>query len=118
MKDDSRVVYSSDAGRVDYCPKCGKPKPECVCRQAAAGKGDGFVRVSRDKHGRGGKVVTLIAGLPGHPAAVSDLATQLKRFCGSGGAVKDGVVEIQGDHREKIAARLKELGFRVKLAGG
>ena len=116
--DDSRLVYSSDAGRVDYCPKCNRPKRQCVCRQATGQRGDGTVRVSRERQGRAGKTVTVVTGLTGDAARLAEIATQLKRLCGSGGAIKDGVVEIQGDHREKVAVRLKELGFRVKLAGG
>jgi len=76
---------------------------------------DGVVRVFREKSGRGGKVVTVVRGLPGDRDAV---ARDLKRHCGSGGAVKDGAVEIQGDHRDKVVARLQAQGHRVKAAGG
>lgn len=74
------------------------------------------MRVFREKGGRGGKVVTVVRGLPARELA--DVASELKRLCGAGGAVKDGAVEIQGDHREKVAARLRAQGRRVKLAGG
>ena len=77
---------------------------------------DGVVRIFRDRSGRNGKVVTVIRGLPAKD--VEELAAELKRLCGAGGAVKDGAVEIQGDHRERIAARLRGLGHTVKLAGG
>lgn len=70
----------------------------------------------REKGGRGGKIVTVVRGLP--TAALADTASDLKRLCGSGGAVKEGAIEIQGDHREKVAARLETKGYRVKLAGG
>jgi translation initiation factor 1 len=73
------------------------------------------VRVFREKGGRGGKVVTVVRGLSGDLAAV---ARDLKRQCGSGGAVRDGAVEIQGDHRDKVVARLEAQGHRVKIAGG
>ena len=116
--EDSRLVYSSDAGRVDYCPKCNRLKQRCVCREAVGQRGDGTVRVSRERQGRAGKTVTVVTGLTGDAARLAEIAAQLKRLCGSGGAIKDGVVEVQGDHREKVATRLKELGFRVKLAGG
>lgn len=116
--DDSRLVYSSGAGRIEYCPRCGRPKAECSCRQSTAPRGDGTVRVSRERQGRAGKTVTVVTGVAGDPARLAEITAQLKRLCGSGGAVKDGVIEVQGDHREKVAARLKELGFRVKLAGG
>jgi len=79
---------------------------------------DGIVRVSRDRKGRRGKTVTVISGLPGSEAALAEVAATLKRACGSGGTVADGNVEIQGDHRERVAARLAELGHKVKLAGG
>lgn len=77
---------------------------------------DGVVRVFREKGGRGGKVVTVVRGLP--EADLAAVASDLKRLCGSGGSVKAGAVEVQGDHREKVAARLESRGFRVKLAGG
>jgi translation initiation factor 1 len=77
---------------------------------------DGVVRLFRDRGGRSGKVVTVIRGLPA--SELDERASDLKRLCGAGGAVKDGTVEIQGDHREKIAERLRTLGHSVKLAGG
>ncbi len=82
----------------------------------AAPPGDGIVRVQRTKAGRGGKTVTLITGLP--PADLAAVARDLKRLCGTGGTVADGAVEIQGDHRQRIAERLTAQGHRVKLAGG
>lgn len=106
-RDNSRLVYSSGSGRVDE---------RAPSQPAAAGPaGDGIVRISRTKAGRKGKTVTLVGGVPG--GEVAAVAVELKRFCGSGGAVKDGVIEIQGDHREKVAGRL-EGRYRVKLAGG
>jgi translation initiation factor 1 len=77
---------------------------------------DGVVRVFREKGGRRGKTVTVVRGLP--PGELGAVASELKRLCGSGGAVKEGAVELQGDHREKVAARLEAKGYRVKLAGG
>ncbi len=102
---------------------------ECVCRKPArqatrqparqpALPRDGVVRIFRDRRQRHGKTVTVVTGLPGGEAALAEMATTLKRLCGSGGAVKDGAVEIQGDHRDRAAAKLAELGYRVKLAGG
>ncbi len=116
MRDDT-LIYSTEGGRVERCRKCGQPLPRCVCRRQPT-RQDEFVRVSRDRSHRHGKVVTVIAGLPGDSAQLAELAASLKRLCGSGGAVKVGLIEIQGDHREKVAARLTELGYRVKLAGG
>jgi translation initiation factor 1 len=77
---------------------------------------DGVVRIFRGKGGRGGKAVSVVRGLP--PRELDAVAKDLKKHCGSGGTVKDGAVEIQGDHREKIAARLTAQGYVVKLAGG
>ena len=76
-----------------------------------------MIRIFRERGGRGGKVVTVVRGLPSG-AALLDLAADLKRLCGAGGTVKDGTLEIQGDHRERIADRLRERGHTVKLAGG
>ena len=103
--DDARLVYSTDVGRVR--DERGRP--------ADADPGDGIVRVSRTKSGRKGKTVTLVTGLP--PADRDAVARELKRLCGSGGAVKEGVLEIQGDHRERIVAHLAGR-YRVKAAGG
>lgn len=98
-------VYSSESGRVT--------RP--TAKRATAPPGDGIVRVSRTKTGRGGKTVTLVSGLPS--GVVDATAKELKRLCGTGGTAKDGVVEIQGDHRERIVAHLSER-YRTKLAGG
>ncbi len=115
----SRPVYSTDKGRL--CPDCGVVEADCRCRllkTAASGDGDGIVRLRRESKGRGGKVVTVVTGLPGDTAAVKALAKTLKQRCGVGGAVKDGIVELQGDHRETIKAFLQDQGHTVKLAGG
>ena len=110
----SRLVYSTDDGdRRKAEPKPGKA---ASVRGGPQLPNDGVVRVFREKGGRGGKVVTVVRGLPASDAAA--VVKDLKRHCGSGGAAKEGVVEIQGDHREKVAARLESQGYRVKLAGG
>jgi translation initiation factor 1 len=121
----SSLVYSTDGGRVAFCPTCGLRREDCRCpRKVAAVQprpslpNDGIVRLMRDRKGRGGKVVTIIAGVRANPSALDELATTLKRLCGSGGAVKDGVIEIQGDHRDRLTAKLAELGYKVKIAGG
>jgi translation initiation factor 1 len=106
-----RVVFSSDGGRL--------PEQKSLKSAAKAPPGfpnDGVVRLSREKGGRGGKTVTVIRGLPA--TDVEALAADLKRSCGAGGALRDGVIEIQGDHRERIAERLRSRGYQVKLAGG
>lgn len=122
---DSRLVYSTDGRRpadlravspiapVRHPARAaGRPKA------AASVPDDGVVRLFRERGGRGGKVVTVIRGLPEHGPALEARASELKRLCGAGGALKDGAVEIQGDHRERIAERLRALGYAVKLAGG
>ena len=80
--------------------------------------GDGVVRVRRETSGRNGKTVTTVTGAPGGDAELRALAKELKRVCGSGGSLKDGVIELQGDHREKVMERLRALGHTVKAAGG
>lgn len=111
------LVYSSEHGRM--CPGCDRPKGECVCaRKAAAPPADGVVRVSRQTKGRKGKGVTLVTGVPHDAAGLKALATRLKQQCGCGGTVKDGVIEIQGDHAELLLEELRKLGWTVKRAGG
>ena len=114
----SRPVYSTATGRL--CPSCGKAASACVCReqQKHQVKGDGIVRIGRETKGRGGKGVTLITGLPLAEEPLKELASKLKQTCGTGGTVKDGVIEIQGDHREKLCAYLLKVGYKAKLAGG
>ena len=115
----SRTVYSTAQGRM--CPECGKAQAACVCREQQklqVKKGDGVVRVSRETKGRGGKGVTLVTGLPLAEEALKELASKLKQTCGTGGTVKDGVIEIQGDQREKLCAYLLKAGYKAKLAGG
>ena len=85
-------------------------------RSNAGAPDDGVVRIFREKGGRGGKVVTVIRGLPSH--ALSEAAAELRRVCGAGGTVKEAAVEIQGDQREKVGLYLQEQGYRTKLAGG
>ena len=115
------LVYSTAGGRVRRCPHCGEPlqdgRCDCRSRQPNAG-GDGILRVRRETGGRGGKTVTTVQGAPGTDAELKTLAKELKRVCGTGGAVKDGVIEIQGDHRDKVIQRLQALGHTVKAAGG
>ncbi|MGI5837983.1 MAG: stress response translation initiation inhibitor YciH [Chloroflexota bacterium] len=118
-------MYDSAVGRV--CPDCHQPATKCTCKRKRSSnsksisntpKNDGIVRVSRDRRNRRGKIVTVITGVPGNEAALTELAGDLKRLCGSGGTVKDGIIEIQGDHRDLIVGKLSGLGYRVKIAGG
>ena len=113
----SRLVYSSEASRM--CGNCGKPRAKCRCRQkSAAPSGDGIARVGRETKGRKGKGVTLAAGIPLEEEALKQLVKQLKAKCGSGGTIKNGVIVIQGDHRDLIMEELKKKGFTVKRTGG
>jgi translation initiation factor 1 len=100
------------------CPECRRPLSECTCKAEAAIKGDGLVRVSRQTKGRGGKSVTLIKGLALDPIALASLGKQLRMACGSGGTVKDGVIEVQGDHCELVVEALRKHGHNTKRAGG
>jgi translation initiation factor 1 len=84
----------------------------------AAKAGPAKVRVSREVSGRGGKGVSVISGLPLAGEALEALATRLKKICGAGGAVKDGTIEIQGDHRERLVTELGKLGYDAKRSGG
>ncbi len=99
------TVFSTDGGRVRADSRAAP----------SAGATDGIVRVSRTTAGRKGKTVTLITGLP--PGELADTGKELRRLVGSGGSVKEGVVEIQGDHRDRVAEHLRAR-FRVKIAGG
>jgi translation initiation factor 1 len=108
-----RIVHSSDGGRVDP-----RAAPAGKMPASSGFPDDGVVRISREKGGRGGKTVTVVRGLPERGAALDARLTELKRLCGAGGTLRDGNVEVQGDHRERIAERLRGLGYKVKLAGG
>lgn len=107
MSKNSRLVYSTDQGRI----KTEDDKPK-------APESDGVVRIMRETKGRKGKGVTLITGLELEASELKKLAKKLKQLCGTGGSVKDFVIEIQGDQRETIKLELEKLGHRVKLAGG
>ena len=111
------LVYSTDAGRM--CPDCRRPVASCSCgHNQPAPKTDGVVRVSRETKGRGGKSVTLVKGLALDALALALLGKQLKAACGSGGTVKDGVIEVQGDHADTLVAVLQKQGYNTKRAGG
>ena len=112
----STLVYSTETGRI--CPGCRQPVAACACKANAAPLGDGNVRVSRQTKGRGGKSVTVVKGLALDAAALAALGKQLRTACGSGGTVKDGVIEVQGDHCDLVMETLTRLGHRPKRAGG
>ena len=104
---ESRLVYSTETGRIK--PQS-EPKPPI--------KTDGIIRISRETKGRKGKGVTLVTGFDLEPNQLKALAKQLKKSCSTGGTIKEGVIEIQGDHRQVLQAQLEKMGYSVKLAGG
>jgi len=113
----SSIVYSTGLGAI--CPGCRRPVGQCACRTPDGRPArDGVVRVSRDVAGRKGKGVSVVSGLPLGPPELEALAAVLKRRCGSGGSVRDGRIEIQGEHRARIVTELEGLGYKVKRAGG
>ncbi len=113
----ARIVYSTGVGSL--CPNCRRPVRECVCPKGAPGAArPGAIRVGREVKGRAGKGVTTITGLALPPAEIDALATRLKKRCGSGGTVREGVIEIQGDHRDVIVGELARLGWQAKKSGG
>lgn len=107
MSQDSRLVYSTETGRID--------EPKAVVQRP---KGDGIVRIQIQTSGRKGKGVCLISGIDADDATLASLAAELKKKCGCGGAVKDGIIEIQGDKRDLLKSLLEAKGMKVKLAGG
>ena len=113
------LVYSTEGGRM--CPMCRRPQADCACAAACRGvsaPAGGPVRVSRESKGRGGKTVTLVRGLALAPAALDALGKRLRSAMGTGGTVKDGVLEVQGDHAERVVAWLQAEGHACKRAGG
>ena len=113
----ARIIYSTGIGNL--CPNCRRPVRECVCPKGAPGAAKAAaVRVGRETKGRAGKGVTTIAGLPMSAADIESLAANLKKRCGSGGTVREGVIEIQGDHCDVIVAELVKLGWPAKKSGG
>ncbi|WP_309045118.1 translation initiation factor Sui1 [Marinobacter sediminicola] len=110
------LVFSTEQGRM--CPECRNPVSGCTCREAQRPEGDGVVRVSRETKGRKGKGVTLVTGIPMDDKELKAYAKVLKAKCGTGGTVKDGVVEIQGDHRDVLVPLLEQKGWIVKRSGG
>jgi translation initiation factor 1 len=111
-----RLVYSTGVGRV--CPGCGWPARDCRCSQQAAAdestEGRIVAKLRMEKKGRGGKTVTVVGGLPQNAVFLKELCQELKRACGTGGAVIDGAVELQGDLRARVRESLLTKGFTVK----
>ena len=119
--DNSQLVYSTESGKI--CPSCQKPVADCTCKKKKSRpqkviKADGIIRVQREVKGRKGKTVTTVFGFDLDDKELKDLTKQLKRRCGTGGSVKDGIIIIQGDHRKTLITELKTRGFKAKIAGG
>ncbi len=118
----SRLVYSTESGRI--CPECSHQVAKCTCKKKKADKkhqsfpNNGIVRIRREVKGRGGKTVTSVFGIPLDDDKLQELANKLKRRCGAGGTIKDGVIIIQGDHRGTLIEEIKKKGYNLKLAGG
>jgi translation initiation factor 1 len=113
----ARIIYSTGIGNL--CPNCRRPVRDCVCPKGAPGAAKpAAVRVGREIKGRAGKGVTTVTGLPLSLSDIASLAAKLKQRCGSGGSVRGGVIEIQGDHRDAIVADLTKLGWAAKKSGG
>jgi len=104
----TRLVYSTDKGRIKSIDALPVLPP----------KGDGFIRIRRETAGRNGKGVTTIGGFELPDSELTVLAKELKQLCGTGGTVKNRIIEIQGDQRDRLKAELEKRGFKVKLAGG
>jgi len=122
---DSRLVYSTETGRI--CPECGKRVSECFCKKQKVVKADkrptgypndGTIRIQREVKGRKGKPVTAVFGVPLENEELQKFAKTLKRRCSAGGSVKNGVIVIQGDHRQTLLDEIKNHGYTAKLAGG
>jgi len=121
---DSRLVYSTETGRI--CTECGKPVSACSCKKKKSIKAeqptgypnDGTIRIQREVKGRKGKIVTAVFGVTLENEELQKFAKTLKRRCGAGGSVKDGVIVIQGDHRQTLLDEIKKHGYTAKLSGG
>ena len=110
------LVYSTETGRM--CPACRQPVAQCACKKSVAPPTDGVVRLFFETKGRGGKGVTVVRGLGLAEPELTALGKKLKAACGVGGTAKDGVVELQGDHRDVVLEVLKADGYDAVLAGG
>lgn len=115
--DDTRIVYSTGTG--GRCPVCGWPQRSCQCssqkpRGLDAVPARVVAKLRMEKKGRGGKTVTVVYDLPHNEAFLRELSQKLKRTCGTGGAVVDNTIELQGELRDRVRNLLQELGFTVK----
>lgn len=111
------LVYSTEGGRM--CPACRQPVTHCQCGNTKpVPAGDGVVRVSRSSKGRGGKTVTLVQGLALPAEELAALGKRLRTACGAGGTVKEGQLEVQGDHVQRVLDWLAAQGFKARQSGG
>jgi translation initiation factor 1 len=119
VNDENPTVYSSEFGRI--CPECKRPIKNCVCHKKnilpSKSKTDGTIRLRIDRKKRGGKSVTIIDGIIGNEKELKVLAKEIKKQCGTGGSVKEGLIEIQGDMRDFLFTFLQQKGYKVKKAG-
>jgi translation initiation factor 1 len=112
----ARIVYSTDPEPVKTCPRCGHAP--CICQTIDLTPNQQTAYVKRDRKRRAGKTVTVIYGLQHTPDKYRALLKTFQSLCGAGGTLKEGELEIQGDHRDTVAQKLQEMGYKVKLVGG
>lgn len=114
MDQNRRLVYSTDPKDNQRCPRCKELLSACSCVAVEAVPASLTVKLRLEKGGRGGKAVTVLYDLPRNPDFLKDLATKLKKACGTGGTAKEDTVELQGDYRERLRQLLPTLGYKVK----
>jgi translation initiation factor 1 len=120
-QENTRLVYTTGIGRRETCERCGAPVEECRCSQnrgSSTRRWDGAVRIALDRKRRRGKIVTIISGTPGDDTELTQLCRELKKLLATGGSAHDGQIELQGDHRERVAAFFAALGIKTKRVGG
>lgn len=114
MDSNRRLVYSTDARENQRCPRCQELLPNCRCPSVEVVPPNLVIRLRLEKGGRGGKSVTVLYELPRNAAFLKELATKLKKSCGTGGTAKESSIELQGDYRERLRQLLPTLGYKVK----
>jgi translation initiation factor 1 len=114
VANNSRLVYSTDPRENQRCPRCQELLAACTCTPEETVPRNITVKLRIEKGGRGGKEVTVLYDLPRNPAFLKELATRLKKVCGTGGTAREESVELQGDHRERLRELLPTLGYKVK----